>query len=274
MTYKRPTSIEISDDEYLTAYRSVANAKEKLYNVGAGTWKHDFWTNIDLPPQTEAFAAVQSPCIHHDLNKHSALPISSSSVDAFYCSHVVEHLPDDTVLYLMEESYRCLNKGGVLRIVTGPCADLDWDALIRKDEDWWYWFKDTDLSKEDYKDQRLMTIHDQWLFSVATPRSPWSNSPSEIKYDNDEIIKMVEENKANPYVLLDKLTEGIKFDYSSPGNHISWWNYTKLKQFLERAGFSNVNRSAYGQSKCKFMRDLRYFDQTYPQISVYVEAVR
>lgn len=274
MIYSRPSSIQVSNAEYLSLYGTAKDAQQRLFNIGAGTWVHDFWTNIDLPPQTEAFAAIQAPCIHHDLTTQKALPIATGTVDAFYCSHVVEHIPDNTVLNLMVEAYRCLDQGGVFRIVTGPCADLDWNALLRNDENWWYWFKDVDLNKTVKKDVRLMSIYDQWLYSVATPRSPWSETECEKKYCSDEIKVLVQANKENPYGLLDMLTKSLQFDYLAPGNHISWWNSDKLHKFLRRAGFSMINRSAYGQSSSVLMRDLGCFDQTYPQISVYVEAVK
>lgn len=274
MVYNRPISVEISDAEYLAIYGTAAKAKQRLYNIGAGTWSHAYWTNIDLPAQTEAFAAMQAPCIHHDLIAQSDFPISTETVDAFYCSHVVEHLPDNIVLNMMREAFRCLEKGGVFRIVTGPCADLDWNALLRNDANWWFWFRDTDLNKTVKKDMRLMSIYDQWVYSVATPRSPWSETECEKKYSSDEVKTLVEAHKENPYDLLDMLTKSIQFDYSFPGNHISWWNSIKLHDFLKKAGFSNIYRSGYGQSASMLMRDLRYFDQTYPQISVYVEAVK
>lgn len=274
MVYNRPISVEISDDEYLTLYGTVAKAKQRLYNIGAGTWSHAYWTNIDLPAQTEEFAAIQAPCVPHDLIAQSDFPIPTETVDAFYCSHVVEHLPDNIVLNMMKEAFRCLDKGGVFRITTGPCADLDWNALLRNDENWWFWFKDADSSKAGKKNMGLMSIYDQWLYSVATPRSPWSETECQKKYCTDEVKKLVEANKANPRTLLDTLTQSLEFDYSSPGNHISWWNSSKLHELLSLAGFRNIYRSGYGQSASVLMRDLRYFDQTYPQISVYVEAVK
>jgi predicted SAM-dependent methyltransferase len=270
MIYVRPTSIELSSGDYFSLYDVKENAKQKLFNIGAGAWKHDFWTNIDLPPQTEAFAAIQEPCIFHDLITQRSLPILSDSADAFYCSHVVEHLTESAVLNLMMEAYRCLETGGIFRIVTGPCCDLDWSALLRKDKKWWYWF--AELSKSVKKDMHLMTIYDKWLYSVATPRSLWSETNCEKKYYSDEIIELVDEYREKPYILLDRLTNGLNFDYSAPGNHISWWNSVKLIEFLGQAGFKDIKKSAFGQSESVLMRDLRYFDQTYPQISVYVEA--
>lgn len=273
MTYLRPKSIEISSDRYIELYGSNEKSKSKLFNIGAGAWSHDYWSNIDLPPQTAEFAAIQAPYVAHDLLTQPTLPIESGAADAFYCSHVIEHLPNDNVMNLMQETRRALKVGGVLRIVTGPCCDLDWDAINRQDSDWWYWF-DEPQSKVTMKEPlTTMSIYDRWLFSVATARSPWSDTACEKKYNSIEVEKMVKLNK-NKYKLLDRLTGGIAFDYASPGNHLSWWNIRKLRKFLKQAGFSIVKHSGYGQSDLNLMRDLRYFDQTYPQISVYIEAFK
>lgn len=272
MIYKRPDSIEVPIEVYVARYGSEEHAKQRLYNIGAGAWSHPCWTNVDLPAQTEAFAKIQAPCIHHDLTKESPLPLSDGSVDAIYCSHVVEHIPESAVLTFMKESYRCLDDAGVLRIVTGPCADLDWDALMRRDEDWWFWFKDADFQEAIEKHLPPPTVHDYWLYSVATPRSDYSSTDCEKKFRTAELIELVAEHKDHPGQLLDMLTQSLPFDSRAPGDHISWWNYDKLHAFLRKAGFTHIHRSGYGQSTSVLMRDLRYFDQTYPQISIYVEA--
>ena len=272
--YQRPHSIEVSESDYLNTYSSTEEAKSRLFNIGSGSWSHPCWTNVDLPPQSEAFAAIQAPCIHHDLVAESALPLPSDSVDAFYCSHVVEHIPESAVFNFMRESFRCLRKGGVLRIVTGPCADLDWYAMLRNDFDWWFWMNEEDFAKTVERDHPPMTIYDRWLYHVATPRSTYSKTPSDKKFNASELRELVAQHRDNPEPLLDMLTQPLPFNYDSPGNHISWWNFAKLERFLRRAGFTTVFRSGYGQSTTRFMRDLRYFDQSYPQISVSVEAIK
>jgi SAM-dependent methyltransferase len=274
MIYKRPESVEISESYYRALYGTELLAKQRLYNIGAGAWSHPCWTNIDLPAQTEAFAKIQAPCIHHDLIKQPVLPIPTGVVDAVFCSHVVEHLPDAVVKNLMKEVHRCLDKGGVFRIVTGPCADLDWAALMRGDEKWWYWFEEADFKRSINVDLGPMTIYDQWLFSVATPRSLYSATECSKKYNSHQVKELITAHKGNPEPLLDSLTHSLGFSHAFPGNHISWWNYKKLSAFLGEAGFKNVCKSGYGQSTSAPMRDLRYFDKTYPQISVYVDAVK
>ncbi|MBT5268565.1 MAG: methyltransferase domain-containing protein [Candidatus Marinimicrobia bacterium] len=202
------------------------------------------------------------------------LPISSKSVDAFYCSHVVEHLPEFAVQNLMREAFRCLEKGGVFRISTGPCADLDWQALLRTDKNWWFFNDAIDFKESIEKGKDPMTIYDRWLYHIATARSLYSDTPCNKKYSSAEIAALVIAHESNPQVLWNLLTNSLKFNKGSPGNHMSWWNYDKLSAHLIKAGFTTVRRSGYGQSDLLWMRDLEYFDQTYPQISVYVEATK
>jgi len=272
MIYKRPSSINITVNEYVKKFGSVEKAKNHFFNIGAGSWFHPCWTNIDLPAQSPEFASIQAPCIHHDLVKDSRLPIMSDTVENFYCSHVVEHIPDYANKNLFSEVYRCLKKGGVFRISTGPCADLDWDAMERLDNDWWYFYDDEDFQKTFKKGLNPMTPYDKWLFHVATPKSIYSQTKCSLKYTSDDIRELIIVSKNQPTELLNNLTSDLVFNINSPGDHICWWNFEKLKQYLTMAGFTNIYRSGYGQSKEVWMRDLMYFDQTYPQISVYIEA--
>jgi hypothetical protein len=41
---------------------------------------------------------------------------------------------------------------------------------------------------------------------------------------------------------------------------------------LEQAGFTDIIRSGYGQSRCPVLRNTRFFDSTHPKHSIYVEA--
>lgn len=270
MIYNRPESVIIDIEQYISRYGSIEQARSSHFNIGAGVWEHPCWTNLDLPAQTKEFQKIQAPCMHHDLVNNSNLPIQSKSVDAFYCSHVVEHIPESAVLNMMKESFRCLNEGGFLRISTGPCSDLDWAALMRKDEQWWFWDENFNLEDATHP----MTIYDRWLYEVATPKSPYSKTKCDKKYTSHEIETLVKKHKESPELLLDIVTDSIQFNPSSAGDHITWWNYDKLRDYLLEAGFKNIYKSGYGQSSSPQMRDLTYFDQTYPQISVYVEAVK
>ena len=43
---------------------------------------------------------------------------------------------------------------------------------------------------------------------------------------------------------------------------------------LNKAGFENVYESAYCQSKSPLLRDANLFDNTQPELSLYIEAIK
>ena len=66
---------------------------------------------------------------------------------------------------------------------------------------------------------------------------------------------------------------GGRYNYERPGDHVSRWNPEKLIAALGEAGFK-AYRSGFGQSACPVLRNTRYFDNTHPAMSLYIEAVR
>ena len=89
---------------------SSNNQKEtpRLLNVGCGQRFHNAWTNIDLEP---THRSVQQ----YDIT--TGLPYEDQQYDAVYHSHVLEHLDPADGDRLLEDCYRVLKPGGVLRIV-------------------------------------------------------------------------------------------------------------------------------------------------------------
>lgn len=270
--YKRTDSIKISLARYLEHFGTLEQARKSCFNVGAGTWQHDAWTNIDLPAQSEEFARIQAPCIHHNLVQDPKLPIKPETAELIYTSHVIEHLPDVSVEHLFRSAFLSLKSGGTFRIVTGPDADTDWSALVRQDKDWWYFYEPKTFSKEAIEQYGLPSLYDYWLYHLSTPRSIYSSTPCAKKYNSEELQDLVLKSGLGPNELRNKLTGELHFNIKFPGDHLSWWNGQKLVLKLKDAGFESVSTSAYGQSDSVFMRDLGYFDLTYPQISLYVEA--
>lgn len=81
---------------------------EILVNLGCGRHFHPDWRNFDLVPSEPSILA-------HDLRK--PLPLETGSCRAVYHSHVLEHLPKETVSQFLAECFRVLSPGGVLRVV-------------------------------------------------------------------------------------------------------------------------------------------------------------
>ncbi len=93
-------------------YLSRKDQPLKLH-IGCGRNYKESWINIDFDPATRKD-------ILHDLSK--GIPFPDNSVDFIYNEHFIEHLSYKDGFAFMNEAYRVLKPGGVLRIA---CPDLD-----------------------------------------------------------------------------------------------------------------------------------------------------
>lgn len=240
-------------DDYVRLFGAAAVNEKRFYNVGAGAFSHPCWTNLDCA--STWYETVQRDFIEYNLMGVRPIPIPDGTAEIIYSSHVIEHIEEDAVARFFRECHRALRPGGILRITCGPDADLDLAALRRGDEDWFYW------------DRSARPIEHKWLYHLAT-----SLAPHDGTHCHKFSVAEVREALAQPDAL-DRLTGLVHYQYKRPGNHVSWWNADKLLCFMREAGF-DAYRSGHGQSVCPVLRNTRFFDNTHPQISLYVEAVR
>jgi SAM-dependent methyltransferase len=95
-------------------------------HLGPGKTKYiEGWINVDA----NAFTARCD--IWADLRDR--LPFRTSTVDAFYSHHMIEHLPNLPSHF--DEMYRCLKPGGVFRI-GGPNGDAAIHKFVNGDAAW------------------------------------------------------------------------------------------------------------------------------------------
>lgn len=268
----RAVSVDISratDDLRLILYKPGG----KYFNIGSGSFFHPLWTNIDFV--SDHYGPIQRNVVHHDLMSLQPLPIVSASADVIYTSHTIEHVKDRAVARLFEEAFRCLKPGGIFRVTTGPDADTDFGAMMRGDEDWFYWnaWYSTRGTYEHmyHSPANSVSLEERWLEHVASQLAP-NNLSKSRKFTAPMIREVVESMHMEQ--ALDYFTNLCEFDPNRPGNHVSWWNASKIKRFMRDAGFATVYRSGFGQSQSPIMRQSKLFDHTHPQISIYIEAVR
>lgn len=102
-------------------------------NLGCGSRVHDEWLNIDIAPAAPGV-------VRHDLSR--GIPAASGSARAVYHSHLIEHLRRDDARRFLDECFRVLAPGGVIRIATPDLEQLcrDYlaalDAGARDDAEW------------------------------------------------------------------------------------------------------------------------------------------
>lgn len=247
--------------------------RKPFINVGSGSFWHPHWTNVDYV--SEWYKGVQRDVTHFDIMDTKPLPFADGSIKIAYTSHTIEHVKDDAVARLFKQVHRVLEPGGIFRVTTGPDAETDFRAMMRGDEDWFYWDNGY-VRPEDYR--RLyrspatsVPLEERWLHHVASELAP-NDLTDGPKFTAPEIRKIISEKGFEG--ALDFFTSQCKFRPDRVGNHVSWWTHDKVMRFLKEAGFADVYRSGYRQSASPLLRNSSLFDSTHPQMSIYVEAVR
>jgi predicted SAM-dependent methyltransferase len=89
----------------------------KLLNLGCGSRFHPDWINMDWS-SCNAYVKV------HDLS--TGIPFPDSTFDVVYHSHLLEHLQREKAFFLVQECYRVLKVGGIIRI-----AVPDLEQIVR-----------------------------------------------------------------------------------------------------------------------------------------------
>lgn len=161
--------------------------------------------------------------------------------------------------------------------VTAPNAWLDYRAYLNNDENFFFWYKKWFAENNHWQKNFLSSpanasLEQLFLVHMLSPRSEIMRQNHHHKISDAELKEMM--NNYPFEQVMNLLSEGCEFDEKFPGNHISWWSPEKVMNLLRKVGFSNVYLSAYGQSGFAVMRDVRFFDNTMPFISFYVEAIK
>lgn len=230
-----------------------------FYNIGAGSFSHPDWQNLDLP--SEHYAAAQQPnMIPYDLMDCRPLPIETGEAKIIYCSHTLEHVPNEPVMNALRESYRALGRGGVLRVVV-PDAELIYRSLQNSDEPFFF-----NLAKLSHAESGLEAFLDMFgsehCVNNEAPSEKWT----------DEVIAEVIHAHEDRDALLEFIARESKFNPEHPQNHVNWFTPEKLMAMMRDAGFQTVYRSGMRQSARPEMRS-KDFDPWF-FISLYMEAVR
>ena len=263
---------------YRRLYPEESLRKRRFYNIGAGSFSHPYWTNVDHPSAWYASRLKDNLHIDWDLLELSPLKVEDGVAEAVYTSHTIEHVTVEAAQNLFNEAYRILKPGGFFRLTT-PDMDLELGAYRRGDRDLFYWIDDYShpVAMKELGYTRPMTeasLAQVLLEHLATSTSELhgDGAPSRISdQELERILREKSDEEALDYVI-SKAPVEVQKKY--PNNHINWWSEAKARRMLEKAGFSpaSIRRSGYGQSWCPVMRDTRLFDSTHPKISLYVEA--
>jgi predicted SAM-dependent methyltransferase len=263
---------------YYRVYGKAAVENRRFYNIGAGGFRHRAWTNVDHRSDWYKGAQGHSIGIDHDLLSLQPIPVEDDTAELVYSSHTIEHITKEAAQNMFNESHRILKNGGFFRVTT-PNIDLDFRAYKEGDKYFYYWIHQYRTPKA-YKRAGLnrpldeASIQQIFLYQFASSTCTLHIDGSPKRIDDEELDRVFREMKYEEALdyCVSKCSLEVQKKY--PGNHISWWNKDKLLRMLSLAGFGDIYLSGYGQSRCPVLRNISIFDNTHPQISVYVEAIK
>ena len=261
---------------YYELYPKESVDKRRFFNIGAGGWSHRAWTNIDKASMWYANQQDED-YVEVELLALTRLPIDDSVAEAAYCSHVIEHVHDEADANLFSEICRVLKKGGVFR-VTCPDAELACQAYINNDRHFFSWIDNYSRPDEMKRigitiPMREATTAQIFLYLIASSVSEL-HANTEHRISDDELRRVFDELPLEEALAYCSSKCQVEIQRKSPGNHMNSFTKKKLVRMLRDAGFSDVQVSAYGQSRCPVMRNVLYFDYRRPNMSMYVDAVK
>lgn len=262
---------------YYKIYGKEAVENRRFYNIGAGSFRHQAWTNVDHESDWYRDARRNNIGIDWDLLSLTPIPVEDNSAEIVYSSHTIEHITDEAAQNMSNESYRILRKGGIFRVTT-PNIDLYFRAYKENDRHFYYWL-DWYKAPEEY--QRLKankplteaSMQQVFLKNFAYSASTLHTDGASERIDDEELDRVFRELEYEEALNYCTSKCSLEVQRKYPGNHINWWNKNKLFRMLRTAGFSNIYLSGYGQSFSPVLRNTLIFD-THPKISLYVEAVK
>lgn len=269
--------LELELYEKLYSRESLEN--KCFYNIGSGSFYHPYWTNIDLDSQCYAQAHNNIEYINFDLLSLEAFPVDPETVELVYSSHVIEHITNEASQNMFNEAYRILKPEGIFRFCT-PNADLLYEAYKRNDRHFYNWAIDYYSIPENYERIKLakgineVSFAQIFLHLIASQTSELHRNQVVHKISDGELASLFNSMKYEDVLDYCTLQCKIAIQYQNVGNHINWWNETKARKMLVKAGFKNIYRSGYRQSFSPILRNNTLFDKNHPSLSLFVESIK
>lgn len=264
---------------YKKIYPEESIKERRFYNIGAGSFRHPCWTNIDNGSEWyDNLFGVDAAGIDYDLLSRERIPVQDNTAELVYTSHTIEHLDDESVQHIFNESRRILKPGGTLRI-TCPDIDLEYAAWRNDDREFFFWYNDasnnenleTKMLAKPFRDASITQL---FLEEFATHTSELVLDGAEPRISDDEFRSIFNDMPYEEALEHCVSRCPVELQRKYPFRHMNWFNEGKLSRMLRDAGFTDVRTSRYRQSAIAVLRNHRFFDSTLPMLSLYMEAVK
>ena len=244
------------------------NKLEINLNIGAGSYIIQGFKSLDF--YSEHYYPDKNKFLKERINydiRHDYIPSKDNSIDNIYISHVIEHIEDEYVSKFINDAYRVLKPGGVIRIV---CPDSKFIFEVSQFQNqFWTWRHRLFYDKDQYTtDWDSIESYDFLMRELSTPNCRYYNN--KIDRDNFDLDRLKNLNFKD---FTSLVKQNLAFRSAYPGDHISIWDFDTLKQLGTAAGFSHIIDSKRFGSVSLTMQS-RKFDKVGPQMSLYVDMVK
>lgn len=229
---------------------SVDPARPSLLNIGCGGHFHPNWLNVDMAPLTPGVLPW---------NVLEPLPFAEGTFDVVYHSHVLEHLPKEKAPVFLQECYRLLKPGGVLRVAIPDLEQicrLYIDLLDRADKG--------DTVAAGRYDWILLELFDQMVRNVSGgdmlryfQRNPLPEEDFVVERIGGMARRIIENVRAGAIIPPPpNLTPEVIGHFRLSGE-IHQWMYDRfsLRRLLEGLGFSEFVKQEGHTSGINYFAD-------------------
>jgi len=257
----------------------------------------DNWTNLD-------FHSHHPSVVQHNLLE--GFPFQDRSFTAVYSSHVLEHFPLPEAHFLLQESFRVLKPGGIIRIVVpdleNTCREYvrildayDSDPLARRQHQWILIEMLDQMVRNrpsgmvpDFKKQ-IFEQNDHEIIAYVkgrTQNTPWTQPPKGSFIDRLRKLHPAKVKEKLLYLwvravrlLLPKALRQFAIDDTPLGEKHRWmYDRHSLESALEAAGFISLSFKSHSTSNITNFHasdlDSHADGSPYKNNSIYAEAMK
>jgi len=234
---------------------------DRFINFGSGAFYHKRWKNYDYPGQSTYYKNLQGrdgKSFHsinlcaHDLAVHE----DSESVALIYCSHTLEHLDRASSVRFLNECFRILKKGGVMRL-----------ALPN--------------TKSGFS--KIKCVNSQQSVSENIKKNYFRDAATQIigaasKLDDKTLFELLIESDFDSEsfygIFVQRYQGSDDFDENNSEKHINYWDVANLLVLTKEIGFKSVIPTYQNSSVAAPFTNPHVFDTTESHISFYVDIIK
>lgn len=273
-------------------------------NFGCGDRLNPNWINIDFSSNSDHVQQV---------NLLNGFPFKNNHFKVVYSSHVLEHFTPEQSMFLLQEAFRVLSTGGILRLVL-PDLESSCREYIRIMD-----MKDSNPEKRILYEWIMIELLDQLVRNKSGGRMA-SFIDEVFKNNNQKMIEYIRERTESKFQLTSKvdihktkdslmvrikrrlswrrtyqkitykyieligslLPRNIKpmiFTETAIGEKHRWmYDHYGIKLLLDKVGFKDIRSVKYNESMIPDFNDdlldINADRSVYKNNSIYVEAIK